>query len=118
MQLQNGHYGTVKLLLEKAAEPNISNALGASPLHFAAKYGKKSLCRLLIKYNANINQKDMEGNTPLIKAVEKDYFEIVEFLIENNADVSLKSNNNMTAFDYAKKRKDGKICRILKKTSK
>lgn len=114
----NGHYGTVKLLLEKAAEPNISNALGASPLHFATKYGKISLCRLLIKYNADINQKDMEGNTPLIKAVEKDYFEIVEFLIENNADVSLKSNNNMTAFDYAKKRKNGKICRILKKVSK
>ena len=114
----NGHYGTVKLLLEKAAEPNISNALGISPLHFAAKYGKKSLCRLLIKYNADINQKDMEGNTPLIKAVEKDYFEIVEFLIENNADVSLKSNNNMTAFDYAKKRNNGKICRILKKASK
>ncbi|MDP2892875.1 MAG: ankyrin repeat domain-containing protein [Sulfurimonas sp.] len=114
----NGHYGTVKLLLEKAAEPNISNALGASSLHFAAKYGKKSLCKLLIKYNADINHRDMEGNTPLIKAVEKDDFEIVELLIENNANVSVKSNNNMTAFDYAKKRRNGKICRILKKTSK
>jgi ankyrin repeat protein len=54
----------------------------------------------------------------LIKAIEKDYLDIVELLIENGADVSLKSNNNMTAFDYAKKRKNGKIYRILKNALK
>ncbi|MFA5461541.1 MAG: ankyrin repeat domain-containing protein [Sulfurimonas sp.] len=114
----NGHYKAVQLLLDKAAEPNLTNAYGASALHFASKYGKKSLCRLLLKYNADINLADMKGETALMKAVQENFFNIVELLIENNADVSLIDHSNMSALNYAKKNKNGKILRILKKNLK
>lgn len=114
----NGHYKIVKLLLDKAVEPNLTNAYGASALHFASKYGKKSLCKLLLKYNADINLIDMKGETALMKAVQENFFSIVELLIENNADVSLLDHSSMSALNYAKKNKNGKILSILKKNLK
>lgn len=111
----NGHYKTVKLLLENAAEVNIENAYGATSLIFASKYGKKRLTKLLIDYNADLNHQDMAGRTALMWATIEGHINIVKFLLEKDANSLLQSKENLTALDYAKKARLGKIYKLLKK---
>lgn len=114
----NGHYKTVKLLLEKAASTEIKNHYGVTPLLFAVKYNKRSLCKLLLEYGANVNVKDNYGDTPLIIASDMGFITIVEVLLENQADINAVSVSGMTAFDYAKKNHHGGICKTLKALQK
>lgn len=54
----------------------------------------------LIDHGANINQKDNDGMTPLMGAIEV-MPEIVEHLIEKGVDVKAKNNMNSTVFQVA-----------------
>ena len=59
----------------------------------------------------SVNQKNNEGETPLIYMIKYLYpYEIpteallysIDFLIENNADLTIKDGDGKTAYDYAK----------------
>jgi len=90
---------------------NVINNKGETPLHKACiqyNYVTNCLIYKLLKYGANINAQDNEGNTPLINlsrtAANK---KNVVFLIEQGADIS-KANNKgetplITACKYGKK---------------
>ncbi len=77
----------LKVLLEKGADPNITNTSKYAPLHYACKIAH--LCfkqtKLLIKYGANINAVTERRNTALAFAAEKGHLPSVKFLIEHGA---------------------------------
>jgi hypothetical protein len=117
VSVANGADKTTKYLLQKAADPSLSNKHGASPLHFSSKYGNLYLSKLLIAYKANVNQLDAWGATSLMMASKYGHGDIVKILIENNANVTIQDTKNETAYTYAVKGNYGDIARYLKKCS-
>lgn len=51
-----------------------------TPLHYAARLGYLKVVELLIAKGANVNARNLDGNTPLYEAVECGHKEIVELL--------------------------------------
>lgn len=114
VSVANGAEKNAKYLLQKAADPSISTKYGATPLHFAAKYGKLSLCKLLINYKADINQRDVYGRTALMLASKLGHTSIVKLLIQSGADSQLIDDDKKSAFNYAAEGNYGEICKLLK----
>ena len=68
----------IEFLLERGADPNCdSNAIIPPPLILAIDYGKMDLFQLLLKYNANVNVKDLNGWSALHLCAEKGNVEML-----------------------------------------
>ena len=70
-----------KLLLLNGADPNASDVVGFSPLHFACFYGHESTIDLLLSRGAHINLLGEVGDTPLHLACYKGHRNVVEALL-------------------------------------
>ena len=117
LSVANGEYKKAQYLLQKAADPNIPNKLGVTPLGFAAMYGKKDLCKLLLNYGADLNYQTPEcRTTPLIKASQHGHGDVVKLLIDNKAEIELVDRDNKNAVDYAIQMNYGEIAKMLKKS--
>jgi len=58
--------------------------------------------RLLLKYDATINQADDDGNSPLFYACRKDdNMDVVKVLCENGADVDQKNRKGVSPLSAA-----------------
>ena len=55
---------------------------------------------LLIKYNANVNYKNLVGQTTLIHACINNNINIIKLLLENDTDINIKNNSYNTAMNY------------------
>jgi ankyrin repeat protein len=95
-----GSTDTVKLLLDRGADPNAKNAFGATPLMWAA--GDIEKVRLLVGKGANVNARSNIGRTPLFIAVLHDgSFEIAKLLIEKGADATARDKLGFTVLEAA-----------------
>lgn len=72
-----------------------------TPLIIASKLGYLSIAKLLVQYNADINQQDSLGFTPLMFAAKEGHTELVKYLLELNADIKLKELSGKTALKLA-----------------
>jgi len=63
----------VELLLRHGANPNVQNARGETPMHFAVLYKKPELVELLLRHGADPNVQSARGETPLDIASRQDY---------------------------------------------
>lgn len=80
----------VKVLLERKANPNISDSDGKTPLHIATQKRNIIMTRMLLNANCNtVNSQDSKGNTPLIYACYNECSEIVEELLNYGADPNI-----------------------------
>jgi TonB family protein len=70
----------LKTLLNAAANPNISDSRGFTPLIIAAAEGKTEFVKLLLEKGADVNAKDKNGATALSYAKAKGYGEVVKLL--------------------------------------
>ncbi|MES2572430.1 MAG: ankyrin repeat domain-containing protein, partial [Verrucomicrobiota bacterium] len=68
--LENGCDDLATLLLERGADPNLSNGLGVTALMEACKGGREKLVRTLLEKKVNVNAADQNGQTALARAVE------------------------------------------------
>src|SRR5262249_40402351 len=60
-----GEAETVKLLLDKGANPNVRQNEGFAPLHIAAELGRPDLVELLLAHGASVNPRSDKGESPL-----------------------------------------------------
>jgi ankyrin repeat protein len=54
-----------------------------TPLHWAAKRDNESLIKLLLKYKADVNARDMNGRSPLFLAAKLNNVNAVRVLLAN-----------------------------------
>ena len=101
------------ILLHHGAPANHTNSKGLTPLHLAARVGANvDIAELKEKGNANINQPDEKGRTPIFYA--KDYKTVVQ-LLKYGAKPLIKAKDtkhgqNLSALEYLMKRKRDDTC--------
>ncbi|CAC5358030.1 unnamed protein product [Mytilus coruscus] len=79
-----------------AAEVNLSNKYGSTPLYLACQEGNQDVAQLLLKHDASINHCDEEGFTSFHKACSEGNINIVELLIKEDAAVNLPDKTDRT----------------------
>ena len=82
------------ILLDQGADPNASNAIGWTPLHWAANavWSNDQVIALLIDRGADVNARDSDGLTPLHYAATNSHPSIVHLFIDRGADPSHADN--------------------------
>jgi ankyrin repeat protein len=93
----------------------VANGAEISNIYVAAYVGDAAKVKAFIEKGADINAKDLSGDTPLHYAAKSESAgkDIVELLITNGADVNAKNNEGKTPLDIALQRKREDIARLL-----
>jgi len=91
-----------------------------TPLHCAAGSAYFDLVRLLLKYNADPNLKNLDGDTPLHYAAGNQGFPTeacwtIEALIQAGANPNLKNRAGQTPVDLARERGTKQAVALLEK---
>ncbi len=90
-----GNLATMKLLLDKGADPNAANKRKSTPLLWGMS--EEAKVRLLIERGANVNQKNVDGRGPLYQAASMaNAVPAMKLLIEKGADVNAKTLTGMS----------------------
>ncbi len=110
---RNDHASVIELLIKEGADINANNNDGMTSLIYAAKYGHKSAIEsllnkgahignalmfaaesgqaaaisVLLKNDADVNAKDINGNTALVFAAANGHAKAIRLLLENDAHV-------------------------------
>jgi ankyrin repeat protein len=97
--VKNGKLDRVKELIDQeGANVNARDDEGATPLHWAGRFGDEAIAELLIKNNADVRAETKGGSTPLHWAshphdevTDKAALDVVTLLVENGADVRART---------------------------
>jgi ankyrin repeat protein len=109
-------YGTpssLKALLQKGANPNATDSVGATALMWAIPDPAK--VRLLIQAGADVNASSMDrGRTPLLVAASyPGTVEILKLLLEKGADLRARDRNGRNALGLAAESSEVSVVRFL-----
>lgn len=97
-----GDFKSVKLLLEKGANVNVSRVNeGNTPFHLASQTNGLLVIHLLIQASAIVNMINDEGDTALHEATRCVALESVESLLDTGADVNGKNTHGNTPLHIA-----------------
>jgi ankyrin repeat protein len=110
--------GSVQKLLERGANPNLSDKDGDGPLHNAAQRGDVKLLDLLLAAGANANAKNKLGGTPLMWAAVYGHEPAASLLMAKGADPALKDNGGRTASAWAEKNQRAEMAQFLRNAEK
>ena len=87
------HFQTARLLCQNGADPNVRSNGERTPLHSAVYLGDVEAVQKLIEYDADVDSRDQDGNTPLFLASEglslKDPY-VLRLLLAHGADVDAR----------------------------
>src|SRR6266404_5466403 len=111
---ESGHYGIVKFLLEHQADVNIQkDNKRQTALHWAAYNGELEICRLLLKYKANLELRTENQMTPLNLASATGHHDIVEELLICGAIANVQDNDIWTPLHGASQNGDLRTVQLL-----
>jgi ankyrin repeat protein len=108
-----GDANSVRLLLERGADPNLRNLSKASALMYAVDDPDKT--RLLLDHGADPNARSDEGQTPLLIAVlgHPNAGAVVRLLLDHGADVKMTSPTGGTVLAAAGSSGDKQLLELL-----
>jgi ankyrin repeat protein len=107
---------SIKLLLAHGADPNAGGLFGITPLLLAILKDDTEAFRALVARGANVNGRDGAENTALMWAAfsEHNNTEILADLLKAGVDVHAKNKLGETAIEWASRRGDTPVVRMLK----
>jgi ankyrin repeat protein len=91
-------YGGISAAFE-ITEIDLPNAQGETPLHLAATKGHKAAAKYLISRGADIYSIDNQGATPLQRARENGYLDVVKLLEKESANEDYCNDLRQAAID-------------------
>jgi len=92
----------MRFLLQKGANPNITDKNGNSPLMSAVGKGFGEGVDIMIRYGGSVNLANSSGETPLIRAVQIHNVDIIRKLLDAGADADKTDTlAGKSARDYA-----------------
>ncbi len=98
----SGNPSTVKLLLFRyAADANVTDFNGNTPLHLAASLKNVDVVKALINGGAKVKVQNSKGSTPLHNAAKSGSPEIVAALLDAGADASVEDTAGFTPVKIA-----------------
>jgi ankyrin repeat protein len=110
----NGDLEVVQKLIEYDANINAKNIGWHRHLHFASSKVKGgSVLRLLLKNGAHLNERDIDGSSPLHKASYSGALEVVRLLLEHGADVNAREKDGSTPLCHASSNTSLEVARLL-----
>lgn len=77
--------------------PHISGLIN-KPLAYAVQFGTLESIKLIMNYDVDIDGQVSYGDTPLLKALENNKFEIAKYLIEQGADLNIPNSFGYSPF--------------------
>ena len=80
---------------------NAADAMGRTPLHYAAENGNSQLAAFFISLGADVNALDNKNQSPLGVCIENGKSKVAELLAAANADIHLPIKNSTTAAKLA-----------------
>ena len=112
--------GTVdefRALLDANTQPvNSRDNQGATPLLWAATYGRTEIVRLLLSHGADVNARSATGISPLLMATEYGENEVVAILLSSGADVKAKNDTCVSALHAAASHDNEELVSLLIKS--
>lgn len=107
----------VKAFFFAGVDPNVADADGLSPLHYAVVSGDARAIPTLLRCGANVNAQDAVGDTALHYAVRDAKIDIVRFLLATRANPRLANADGETPHRLAADLREDAICQLLKDMS-
>eukprot|EP00667_Euglena_gracilis_P000360 EG_transcript_359 len=93
--VKRGNVGFANFLLERQADPNKANFVGATPLHAAIEADSRACFERLLRTGlVNANAQDRIGNTPLHLAIYNNKPKFVQMLLAAGVSVTTANSEN------------------------
>lgn len=108
-----GNIERSRLFIDLGLNPNRLNKMGMTPLIYASGIGNAEMVRFLLDSGADPNLIGF-GGTPLMVAVLKSNYAIIEMLLAKGANLSAKADKGETALSIALQKKCTAIVNQLK----
>jgi ankyrin repeat protein len=120
---QAGDVARLRELVTQGHAVNAFDALGLTPLHYAARNGHYDAALFLIQSGADVNAHDERviGNTPLADIAGDCSLQMARLLLDAGADPTIPGWMQLTALHRAKDRKRGdgpKVYELLMSATK
>lgn len=84
-----------------------------SPLHMASSKGQTRITRILLEHNADCNEQDSDGQTPLMHAIMSGSEEMVRLLLVHGASIAIRDRRHRSAFHHAVLNRRQKLLQML-----
>mmetsp|Transcript_3239 Transcript_3239/g.5213 ORF Transcript_3239/g.5213 Transcript_3239/m.5213 type:complete len:342 (+) Transcript_3239:153-1178(+) len=96
---RHGRYHECERILKSEVDKDVRDEFGNTPLIVACQNGKKRVAKLFLRYKANINTVNKQGNTCLHYCFTYGYGDLGDYLISKGADQSIKNHNGLTCYE-------------------
>jgi len=116
----NGSPAAVKFLIDHAADAKAKSKRGETALGNAGTSGVEETVRMLLDQHADVNSRNVRGYSPLMLAASSDTVPAgaVKLLLAAGADKTYVGDYDETALDFATKRGNTEVARLLGATPK
>jgi hypothetical protein len=105
--IEQGNFNAdhAEALISLGADPNLKDAAGDTPLHYAARsFNQFDYTQKLLDNRGDISAKNNKGETSLIIAAQRNSAELVSLLLLRNADIDAADNDGVTPVMHAIRR--------------
>lgn len=108
------HFNVMETLLKKEADVDSQDRYGKSTLHYFERWTSDKIINLLLRFEANVNLVDGDGNIPLVESIYVSNVEAVRQLVEHGSSVvKINTITGSTPLHYACCNCRKNICKYL-----